>query len=125
MRCAGCHQYTSMFRHWTDTKIQQINYLCQSCYERHPCLIDYSVIPNDYHLVHLIHVISDGYFQNYVYNHIVVSVITWLLKQKYPIIYIYYEAIEFHMLDLLSQLNWTIIILNFEQKHKRSDAYDI
>ncbi|MGB0175024.1 MAG: hypothetical protein ACPF9F_01805 [Acholeplasmataceae bacterium] len=88
-------------------------------------MIDVSVIPNERHLIHLIHVNYDGYFPSYAYNHVEVSMITWLLTQQHPFVYIQYEAIAFHMLHLFSQLNWPVMILNFEQKHKRSDTYDI
>ena len=125
MRCIGCYEYRPLFHHWFDTEIKRIDHLCMSCYTKHPMFIQYSVIPNEYHLIHIMHAVYDGYFPSHAYHHMDRYVIQWLINKGLSSIIIITDDIEEDMLLIFIQLDWQLIILNYENIKKRRDVYVI
>lgn len=125
MRCIGCYQNRSLFDHWFDSEMSQIDYLCIKCFTKHPAFISYSVIPNEYHLIHILHAVYDGHYPSYAYDHIDRNVIKWFMKHGQASIIIILDDLDMNVMLMLIQLNWRIVILNYKNIKKRRDVYVI
>lgn len=120
MRCRICDTFEYMYEHFLETCRRDLYYLCQKCYEKHPVHLMYSLIPNEFSLITMIHAIHDGHYPNYVYNHLDIHIMTWFMIRQHFFIFLFYDMDDMKLLHYLIQLDWPMIILSFEQDQKEA-----